>query len=475
MKLTFWGAAQTVTGSMHHLTVQDRQYLLDCGTYQGRRQDARERNSHLPFSAANIDAVVLSHAHIDHSGNLPTLTKNGFTGPIYTSPATADLCEPMLLDSAHIQEKDAEFINKRSWRRKKLLGKNTEDREITPIYSVADAGQVLQRFQRVQMHAPATVGPGVTYHSVDAGHMLGSTSVVLELEEAAAKTRLVFSGDVGRPNLPVIPDPEQCSECDYLIMESTYGDRLHQDMGVVEDKLAAAINRAANRGGRVIVPAFAVGRTQQLVFVLHQLINQQKIPSIPMFVDSPLAFRTTEVFRRSPEYLDAETNAFSQKGEDPFGFKRLRYVESVEESKALNDLRGPMVIISASGMCEAGRILHHLKNNIENPRNMVLITGFQAEFTLGRKIVEQQREVSIFGEPMRLRAEVVKLNELSGHADQRGLIQWMKPAARGLKKVFLVHGEITAQKALAAAIREQLNVPVEIPSRGQSVELLGSA
>ncbi|MEO8129901.1 MAG: MBL fold metallo-hydrolase, partial [Bryobacteraceae bacterium] len=299
--------------------------------------------------------------------------------------------------------------------------------------------------------------------------------VVLELEEAAAKTRLVFSGDVGRPNLPVIPDPEQCSECDYLIMESTYGDRLHQDMGVVEDKLAAAINRAANRGGRVIVPAFAVGRTQQLVFVLHQLINQQKIPSIPMFVDSPLAFRTTEVFRRSPEYLDAETNAFSQKGEDPFGFKRLRYVESVEESKALNDLRGPMVIISASGMCEAGRILHHLKNNIENPRNMVLITGFQAEFTLGRKIVEQQREVSIFGEPMRLRAEVVKLNELSGHADQRGLIQWMKPAARGLKKVFLVHGEITAQKALAAAIREQLNVPVEIPSRGQSVELLGSA
>ncbi len=472
MKLTFWGAAQTVTGSMHHLTVQDHQYLLDCGTYHGRRQEARERNSQLPFPAANIDAVILSHAHIDHSGNLPTLTKNGFTGPIYTSPATADLCEPMLLDSAFIQEKDAEFINKRSWRRKKLLGNEPGDREITPIYTVADAEQVLRRFQRVPLHSPVNVGPGVTYQSVDAGHMLGSTSVLLHLEEAGKRTSLVFSGDVGRPGLPVIPDPEPCPQGDYLIVESTYGDRLHREMGAVEDKLAAAINRVCNRGGRIIVPAFAVGRTQQLVFVLHQLINQRKIPSIPMFVDSPLALKATEVFRGNAGSLDSETNALSQHGEDPFGFKRLRYVESVEESKALNGLRGPMVIISASGMCEAGRILHHLKNNIEDSRNMVLITGFQAENTLGRKIVEQYREVPIFGVPTRLRAEVVKLNELSGHADQRGLIQWMKPAAAGLKKVFLVHGELQAQHALAAAIREQLNLTVEIPARGQSFELL---
>ena len=472
MKLTFWGAAQTVTGSMHHLTVQDHQYLLDCGTYQGRRQEARERNSHLPFPAADIHAVILSHAHIDHSGNLPTLTKNGFTGPIYTSPATADLCEPMLLDSAFIQEKDAEFLNKRSWRRKKLLGNELGDREITPIYTVADAEQVLPRFQRVPLHSPINVGPGATYQSVDAGHMLGSTSVLLHLEEAGRRASLVFSGDVGRPGLPVIPDPEPCPQGDYLIVESTYGNRLHQDMGAVEVKLAAAINRVCNRGGRIIVPAFAVGRTQQLVFVLHQLINQQKIPSIPMFVDSPLALKATEVFRGNAESLDSETNALSQHGVDPFGFKRLRYVESVEESKALNGLRGPMVIISASGMCEAGRILHHLKNNIEDPRNMVIITGFQAENTLGRKLVEQDREVPIFGVPTRLRAEVVKLNELSGHADQRGLIQWMKPAAAGLKKVFLVHGELPAQHALANAIREQLNLTVEIPARGQSFELL---
>jgi metallo-beta-lactamase family protein len=472
MKLTFWGAAQTVTGSMHHLTVQDRQYLLDCGTFQGRRQEARERNTHLPFPARDIDAVMLSHAHIDHSGNLPTLTKNGFSGPIYTSPATADLCEPMLLDSAHIQEKDAEFINKRTWRRKKLLANGSEDDEIQPIYTIPDAEQVLSRFVRVPLHSPTKVGPGVIYETVDAGHMLGSTSMSLQLEEAGQKVTLVFSGDVGRAGLPVIPDPEVCPRGDYLIVESTYGDRLHKDMGVVEDKLATVINRACNRGGRIICPAFAVGRTQQLVFVLHQLIKQNKIPAIPMFVDCPLAMKTTSVFRKHAEALDSETNGLTGKGGDPFGFKRLRYVENVDESKALNDLRGPMLIISASGMCEAGRILHHLRNNIEDPRNMVLITGFQAENTLGRKIVEKFHEVSIFGGLMRLRAEVVKLNELSGHADQRGLIQWIKPAAGGLKKVFLVHGESEAQQALAAALREQLNLSVEIPARGQSFELL---
>ncbi len=472
MKLTFWGAAQTVTGSMHHLSVQNRQYLLDCGTYQGRRQEARERNTRLPFPGRDIDAVLLSHAHIDHSGNLPTLVKNGFSGPIYTSPATADLCEPMLLDSAHIQEKDAEFLNKRDWRRKRLLGKDSEAGEVQPIYTVEDAGQVLNQFQRVPLHSPTRVGPGVVYQTVDAGHMLGSTSMAIHLEDAGTKRTLVFSGDVGRPDLPVIPDPERCPDGDYLIVESTYGDRLHKDMGVVEEKLADAINRACNRGGRIVVPSFAVGRTQQLVLLLHQLMNAQKVPSIPMFVDSPLALKATAVFRKHTDAMDTETNAFLKQGEDPFGFKRLRYIESVEESKALNDLRGPMLIIASSGMCEAGRILHHLKNNIENPRNMVLITGFQAENTLGRKIVEQHREVPIFGELLHLRAEVVKLNELSGHADQRGLIQWIKPGAAGFKKVFLVHGELPAQQALAAALKEQLNLQVEIPVRGQSFEVL---
>jgi metallo-beta-lactamase family protein len=472
MKLTFWGAAQTVTGSMHHLTVQDRQYLLDCGTYQGRRKEARERNSQLPFRAAGIDAVLLSHAHIDHSGNLPTLAKNGFTGPIYSSPATVALCEPMLLDSAHLQEKDAEFLNKRAWRRKMLMGSEAGDEEVQPMYTVAETERVLGQFKGVPLHTPTQVGPGVMYESVEAGHMLGSTSMVVELEESGRKVKVVFSGDVGRPNLPVIPDPEPCPRGDYLIMESTYGDRLHRDMGAVEARLADTINRTCARGGRIIVPAFAVGRTQQLVLVLHQLMNRGKIPSIPMFVDSPLASKATAVFRKHTEALDLETNEFTSNGEDPFGFKRLRYVEDVAESKALNELRGPMLIISASGMCEAGRILHHLKNNIENPRNTVLITGFQAENTLGRKIVERQREVPIFGEMIRLRAEVVTLNELSGHADQHGLIQWMKSAAASFKKVFLVHGELPAQKVLAQAIRDQLGLEVEIPARGQSFDLI---
>ena len=470
MKLTFWGAARTVTGSMHHLTVNDQEYLLDCGTYQGRRKEARERNSQLPFTAGRITSVLLSHAHIDHSGNLPSLVKNGFGGPIYTSPATADLCNPMLLDSANLQERDAVFLNKRSWRRKSLLG-HDGDEAITPIYTSEDVEQTLTQFRQVKLETPTEVGSGVRYTTHDAGHMLGSTAMTLELQENGRSVRLAFSGDVGRPNLPVIPDPAKMPAADYLIMESTYGNRLHQDASKVADKLADTINRTAARGGKIIVPAFAVGRTQQLVLALHELMNAGRIPNIPMFVDSPLALKATQVFRAHAEAMDAETNQFFHTGGDPFGFRRLRYIQDVNESKALNDIRGPFLVISASGMCEGGRILHHLKNNIENPRNTVLITGFQAENTLGRKIVEKHPEVPIFGDLMRMRAEVVKLNELSGHADQRGLLDWMRPMAKGLKKVFLVHGELTAQTALAEAIRSDFGLEVIIPARGESHEL----
>jgi metallo-beta-lactamase family protein len=283
--------------------------------------------------------------------------------------------------------------------------------------------------------------------------------------------RLCFSGDVGRPKLPIIPDPELCPPADYLIMESTYGGRLHGAVEHVADKLANTVTRTCERGGKIIVPAFALGRTQQLILLLHQLVLANRIPSIPIFVDSPLASKTTAVFRAHKEARDAETNALSVRSEDPFTFPRLKYVEDVAESKALNDLRGPFIVISASGMCEAGRILHHLRNNIENPRNTVLITGFQAEHTLGRKIVEKQREVPIFGDPMRLRAEVVTLNELSGHADQQELLTWMKPAAGGLKKVFLVHGEPVGQQVLARAIESTYGIPVSIPAPGDSFVL----
>lgn len=301
--------------------------------------------------------------------------------------------------------------------------------------------------------------------------MLGSTCVSLAYQQNGRTLRLGFSGDVGRVGLPIIKDPESLPQVDYLILESTYGDRFHKPLEQVEDKLADAINRTAGRGGRIIAPAFAVGRTQQLVLLLHDLVNKQRIPSIPIFVDSPLAVNVTEVFRKHAELFDEEARKFLDDGSDPFGFRMLRYLRTAEQSKTLNDLRGPFLVISASGMAEAGRVLHHLRNNITDGRNMVLITGFQAENTLGRKIVERIPEVAIFGELMPLRAEVVKIDELSGHADQGELLEWIKPIAKGLKTIFLVHGEPLQQRALAAAIQRTYGIPVTIPDRGDSFEL----
>jgi metallo-beta-lactamase family protein len=309
----------------------------------------------------------------------------------------------------------------------------------------------------------------------EAGHLLGSAWVLLRYRSRNRTVRVLFSGDVGRPGLPILRDPRPAPEAEYLILESTYGGRFHKPAEVVEDRLADCVSRTAARGGRIIVPAFAVGRTQQIVLLLHKLCHQGRIPDIPVFVDSPLAVNATEVYRRHPECYDAETSAFTGNGEDPFGFRRLRYIREVAESKALNELRGPCVIISASGMCEAGRILHHLRNNIGNPSNTVLIAGFQAENTLGRKIVEKYAEVPIFGEPVRLRAEVVTINELSGHADQSGLLEWMKPAVPALKKVFLVHGEPQQSEALRAAIQERYGVEAVVPARGDPFAIHGAA
>jgi len=472
MKLTFWGAAKTVTGSMHQLTVEKQSYLLDCGQYQGRRNEAEERNRNFPFHCDDIQAVMLSHAHIDHSGSLPLLVKNGFHGPIYTSPGTADLCEPMLQDAASIQEKDAAFLNKRLLRRKSIhahLG--PADKPVEPLYTLENAEATRPLFRPVPMHTPTAVGPGVVYQSFEAGHILGSTCMLLELESRGRKVRLGFTGDLGRPGLPIIRDPELLPPADYLIMESTYGDRIHEPIRSVTDKLAEIVNRTYGRGGKMIVPAFAVGRTQQLVLMLHQLMNENRISPFPIYVDSPLAVNVTDVFRRHPELFDEETNVFLHNHQDPFGFNRLTYIREVEQSKALNDLRGPFMVISASGMCEAGRILHHLKNHIGDPRNTVLITGYQAENTLGRKIEEHHEEVPIFGEPTRLRAEVQKLDALSAHADREELLTWMAPLAKGLKRVFLVHGETDQQTAFRAAIQERYRIEVVIPGRGESFEL----
>jgi metallo-beta-lactamase family protein len=471
MKLRFWGAARTVTGSMHEVFFHGRRLLLDCGLYQGRRKEAFSRNSEFPFPAASVEAVLLSHAHIDHSGNLPNLVKSGFSGPIYATPPTIDLCEAMLADSAYLQEKDAEFLNKRRARRK-AIGMDGDNGEIRPLYTAADAARTFPLFRAVAIGETRDLGGGLRYRMIDAGHMLGSASLLFEAEEEGGVVRFAFSGDVGRKGLPIIRDPElPPPPIDYLILESTYGDRLHQDLSPVKDKLEATINRTCARGGRIVVPAFAVGRTQQLVLLLTQLMREERIPSIPMFVDSPLAVNVTEIFRKHAGSYDAETLRILEDGNDPFGFHRLRYIRTAAESKALNDLRGPYLVISASGMCEAGRILHHLKNSVEDPRNTILITGFQAQNTLGRKLVDKLPEVPIFGEPYRLRAEVVKLNELSGHADQRELLEWMKPLAGSLRRVFLVHGEETQGAALARAIEERYGIPAAQPARGDEFEL----
>lgn len=469
MKLTFWGAVRTVTGSMHELSADGQRFLLDCGLYQGRREESNERNRNFPFAAKSVAAVVLSHAHIDHSGNLPNLTKAGFRGPIYATSATTDLCGAMLRDSAFLQEKDAEFLNKRADRRKRLGADGSK--RIEPLYSMKDAETALDQFENAAYHRSIQLTDELRYEFYDAGHLLGSACVALTHQRNGKSTRLTFSGDVGRNGLPIIRDPETLPETDYLILESTYGGRLHSDGDIVASKLAHVITRTAERGGRVIVPAFAVGRTQQLVVLLNELTRRRAIPDIPVFVDSPLAVNATEAYRAHPECYDAETARYLAEGDDPFGFRRLRYVRDVQDSKALNDLRGPMVIISASGMAEAGRILHHLRNNIENPRNTVLVVGFQAENTLGRKLVDGHPEVPIFGELVRLRAEVVVMNELSGHADQSELIRWMKPLSKGLRGVFLVHGELAQAQPLAARIRETYGVEVVIPERGQSIPL----
>lgn len=463
MKLTFWGAARTVTGSMHQLEADGKRYLLDCGMYQGHRKEAEQRNRHFPFPASSMDAVILSHAHIDHSGNLPLLVKSGFHGPIYSTPATVDLSHPMLLDTAHIQEKDVEFLNKRRQER-------GED-EIEPLYTTEDAEATLPLFQEVPYYTPKQLSAKFSYEPYDAGHILGSSTLLLRSEEDGRVVRLLFSGDLGRPGPPIIRDPDPPPAAEYLIMESTYGGRSHEDAGSVKEKLAEVVNRTAGQGGKLIVPSFAVGRAQQLALLLKQLSNEGRVPNIPMFLDSPLAFEVTEVFRRHPECFNDETRALVARGDDPFGFKRMTYIREASESKKLNDLRGPCVIISPSGMCEAGRILHHLRNNLDNPRCTVLITGYQAENTLGRKLLDKWPEVKVFGEPIRVRASIESLQALSAHADEKELLAWMKPLAGTLKKVFLVHGEPQSAEALQKAIQNEYKIETVLPGWGESFEL----
>ncbi|NKQ34085.1 MAG: MBL fold metallo-hydrolase [Chloroflexi bacterium] len=466
MKITFHGAVRTVTGSQHLLEVNGRKILMDCGMYQGSRKKTYERNLHLPFNAAEIDYLILSHAHIDHSGNIPNLVKSGFKGGIICTYATRDLCTIMLRDSAKIQQYDIEYLNKKRTR--------NNQPPLEPIYDSADVVESLKYFMGVGYERPFQFLPGITLTFYDAGHILGSAITVLDIEdeEEHRDIRLVFSGDIGRPDRPILRDPTFIDSADVLLVESTYGNRLHESADDADKKLERIVNETCKRGGKLIVPAFAVGRTQELIYRLHRLADKRDIPpNLPIFVDSPLAIDATGIYRLHPEAYDTELEAFllGDKHGGPFGFEMVRYTRTVRESKELNFLREPAVIISASGMAEAGRILHHLKNNIEDPRNTILIVGWQAPHTLGRRLVEKQPTVKIFGEPYQLKAQVETINGFSAHADRNELLAWTRHIQTPPQHTYIVHGEEEASFALADALKKQQQFPdVHVPELGES-------
>ena len=467
MRIQFWGAARTVTGSMHVVQVNGNRLLLDCGLFQGHRKEAFEVNRNLPFDARDIDAVILSHAHIDHSGNLPNLVKAGFQGKIYATSATRDLAALMLLDSAHIQESDVAYVNKRRLKQGKT--------PFEPLYTRADALTTLTHFATFECGHVFEPAPGVMVRFLDAGHILGSAFVVIDVNENGRRRRLVFSGDIGRKGLPILRDPQTVDGADFLIIEGTYGDRDHDTVDQARENLLEAAQWVYRHGGKLLVPSFAVGRTQEVVYSLNRLWEERELPPISVFVDSPLAVNVTEVFRLHPECYDDKMRdaMLNEADRDPLGFRHLRYTRDVEDSKALNDLKGPAIIVSASGMCEAGRILHHLKNHIEKPNTLVLFVGFQAENTLGRKIVDGQDPIPIFGDDYAVRAQIRRAEGYSAHADRNELLAWVRGLQETgrLKRAMVVHGEETSCLAFADSLRRQGVPQVDVPERGQVIEL----
>lgn len=458
MKITSYGAAGEVTGSRHLFETNGARILLDCGMFQGRRQESDDKNRRLGFNPEILHAVVLSHAHIDHSGLLPLLIKHGYRGPIICTPATRDLCAIMLMDSAHIQKKDAEWLSK-----KEMLF-------IPPLYHEEDVQETMRRFISVGYEMPYPVAPGVTLRFHDAGHVLGSAMVELEYEEAGTPRRFIFSGDIGRKNLSILQDPWEPTEADVVMMESTYGDRLHDPFREMDDKLARYINETVDRGGKMIIPSFALERAQELIYAIKRLQMKNAIPDVPVIVDSPMTVNVTEVFRLHTESFDEEFKALMDEGGDPFQPKHIRYIRASEESIAINALKEPAIIISAAGMCEHGRILHHLKNNCGDPKNTILIVGFQAANTLGRRIVERSRTLRIFGVEYELNAQVHVMSEFSAHAGQDELIAFAMRFTDRLKRVLLVHGENGGMSALKRGLEERGRQGVHIMALGETVE-----
>lgn len=462
LTLTSYGAAQTTTGSMHRIDYGGKCVLLDCGLYQGRRKEAFERNRHLPIPAKELDAVVLSHAHIDHSGNLPTLVRQGFRGPIYATSATRDLCEIMLRDSAHLQEQDVAFVNKKRIKEGKV--------PFELLYDQRDVDIAMGLFRPLPYGEPTMIEGGLRLSLHDAGHILGSATVTLDYKRGGKPRRFLFTGDLGQSHMPILRDPQPVPDVDVLLTESTYGDRLHPSQENVKGRVKDYLTHIYQHRSKLIIPAFSVGRTQQLLYCLNDLVERRQVPQIPMYVDSPLSRSATAIYANHRECFDEHAAALLGSGDDPFMFPGLRFTTSVDDSKALNDKPGPMVIISASGMCEGGRILHHLKNNVGDPSNIVLIVGFQAENTLGRRIVDRVTPLRIFGEEYDLRASVYTINALSAHADRQGLLDFYQGLGGRIGHAFCVHGELAYCEANAEQLRG-LGVPkVDIPAAGQRFE-----
>ena len=462
MRVTFWGAARTVTGSKHLLTGSQGSVLLDCGLFQGRRAESEARNRALPFQAGSVDALILSHAHIDHSGAIPYLVKSGFEGPIHATSTTVDLCRAMLLDAAHIQAKDAEWLSRRRGNHS-----NVPREEFVPLYGVRDVEQALSQFVPHEYTTAFEAIPGVEASFHDAGHIVGSASVRVAWSQNGNASSLVFSGDLGRRLRPIIKDPVPLPHADRLIVEGTYGGKTHPDEETLHASLERVVRGALDRGGRIVIPAFAVGRTQEVVYAFDRLISAGRIPEMPIYVDSPLAADIQTIVQRHPEVFDDETATAIRRGGDPLGLRRVILVREASDSMKLNDKPGTFVTVSASGMCEGGRILHHLKQTISDPRHTIVIVGYQADGTLGRRLVEGRPEVKIFGEPHEVKARIEVLNGFSAHADHEELVRQVKSCAPR-HGYAIVHADLVR----AEALRDGLNggPPARIPMEGESWE-----
>jgi len=464
MRVHFLGATRTTTGSLYLLEVNGQRLLLDCGLFQGRRGESIERNRNFPFDPKQINAVVLSHAHIDHCGNLPNLCRQGYQGNIFCTFATRDLASIMLEDSAEIQRDDAAFVSRK--RAKRGLP------PVEPLYSATDADKAVRQFVSINYDRPFLVADGVTVTFRDAGHILGAAQVVLDIRENGRQFRYLFSGDIGRGNDDILRDPQPVEDVDYLQVESTYGARAHSPKASANTEISQLVLPTLERKGKVIIPSFSVGRTQQIVYTLHQLTLAGQMPKVPIFVDSPLSVNATEVYRLHPECFNESIYRFLREKENPFGMENLTYVREVAHSMKLNELKEPAIIISASGMAEAGRIRHHLANNIGNPLNLILFIGYCAEHTLGAQIMSGRSPVNIFGEPHEVRAHVASIDSFSGHADKNELRRYVEAITGNIKKIAVIHGEEEQSLAFGETLREMKpKAEVLVPEHQQILEV----